>query len=86
MIRSTCQILQALLKEQVVSDEVLLTVKMEASNILNSRPLTRNSNNAQDEQPLTPNHLLQLRPCQDLPPRIFDENDMSAKRRCPISN
>ena len=81
MIRSTRQILQALLKEQVVSDEVLLTVVMEASNILNSRPLTRNSDDAQDEQPLTPNHLLKLRSCQDLPPGIFDESDAYTKRR-----
>ena len=49
MIRSTHQILQALLKEQVVSDEVLLTVVAEASNIPNSRPLTRNGDDAQDE-------------------------------------
>ena len=81
MIRSTRQILQALLKEQVVSDEVLLTVVAEASNILNSRPLTRNSDDAQDELPLTPNHLLKLRSDWEIPPGIFDENDIYTKRR-----
>ena len=81
MIRSTRQILQALLKEQVVSDEVLLTVIMEASSILNSRPITRNSDDAQDEQPFTPNHLLKLRSYQDLPPGIFDESEGYTKRR-----
>ena len=43
MIRSVRKILRALLKEQVVCDEVLSTVLTEATNILNSRPLTRNS-------------------------------------------
>ena len=60
MIRSVRQILNAILKEQLVFDEVLSTVMAEAVNILNSRPLIRNSDNALDKQPLTPNHLLHL--------------------------
>ena len=64
MIRSVRQILKAILKEHLVSDEVLSTVMEEVVNILNSRPLTRNSDSALDEQPLTPNHLLHLRPCK----------------------
>ena len=63
MIRSVRQILQAMLKEQIVTDEALSTVMAEVVNILNSRPLTRNSDSPQDEQPLTPNHLLHLRVC-----------------------
>ncbi|PFX18770.1 hypothetical protein AWC38_SpisGene16834 [Stylophora pistillata] len=43
MIRSVHQILKALFKEQVVCDEVLNTVLTEATNILNSGPLTRNN-------------------------------------------
>ena len=62
---------KALLKEQVVNDEVLSTVMTEATNILNSRPLTRNSDEPTDEEPLTPNHLLQLRPCTSLPPLFW---------------
>ena len=81
MIRSTRQVLRALLKEQLVSDEVLLTVMAEATNILNSRPLTRNSDDASDDQPLTPNHLSKLRPCPILPPGIFDEDDLHSQRR-----
>lgn len=80
MIRSVRQILKAILKEQLVSDEVLSTVMAEAVNILNSRPLTRNSDSALDEQPLTPNHFLHLRPCPDLPPGIFDKDDLSCRR------
>ena len=80
MIRSVRQILKAILKEQLVSDEVLSTVMAEVVNILNSRPLTRNSDSALDEQPLTPNHLLHLRPRPDLPPGIFDKDDLSCRR------
>ncbi|XP_022790440.1 LOW QUALITY PROTEIN: uncharacterized protein LOC111329941 [Stylophora pistillata] len=81
MIRSVRQILKALLKEQVVCDEVLHTVLTEATNILNSRPLTRNSNDVMDEEPLTPNHLLNLRPCSSLPPGIFDKEDLYCQRQ-----
>ena len=81
MIRSVRQILKVLLKEQVVCDEVLHTVLTEATNILNSRPLTRNSDDPKDEEPLSPNHLLQLRPCSSLPPGIFDKEDMYCRRQ-----
>ena len=80
MIRSVRQILKALLKEQVVVDEVLTTVMAETSHILNSRPLTRNSDDPSDDEPLTPNHLLQLRAPSCLPPGIFSEDDQSCRR------
>ena len=80
MIRSVRQIIKAILKKQLVTNEVLSTVMAEAVNILNSRPLTGNSDSPLDGQPLTPNHLLHLRPCQDLPPGIFDKDDLSCRR------
>jgi hypothetical protein len=80
LIRSVRQILRALLKEQIVGDEVLLTVVAEATIILNSRPLTRNSDDPRDEIPLTPNHLLHLRPCPPLPPGVFTEHDHYKRR------
>ena len=81
MIRSVRKILRAILKEQVVCDEVLSTVLTKATNILNSRPLTRNSDDPMDEQPLTPNHLLQLRPCAGMPPGIFEMEDLHCRRQ-----
>ena len=79
-VRFVRKILKAILKEQLVSDEVLSTVMAEAVNILNSRPLTQNSKSSLDEQPLTPNHLLHLRPCPGLPPGIFDKDDLNCRR------
>ena len=80
MIRSVRQILRAMLKEQIVSDEVLSNVMAEVVNILNSRPLSRNSDSPQDEQPITPNHLLHLSSCPSLPPGVFSRDDNSCKR------
>ena len=61
MVQTTKRVLKSLLKEQIVTDEVLATVMAEAVNIVNSRPLTRNSDSDLDDQPLTLNHLLHLR-------------------------
>ena len=73
MIRSVRQILKAILKEQIVTDEVILTVMVEVMNILNSRPLTRNSDSPLDDEPITPNNLLHLRPTTALPPGLFNK-------------
>ena len=80
MIQTTKRVLKALLKEQLVTDEVLSTVMAEAVNIVNSRPLTRNSDSSLDDQPITPNHLLHLRPTPSLPPGVFDKGDLHCKR------
>ena len=58
MVQTTKRVLKSLLKEQILTDEVLATVMAEAVNIVNSRPLTRKSDSHLDYQPLTPNHLL----------------------------
>lgn len=80
MIRTVRQVLKAVLREQLVNDEVLLTVMAEVADIINSRPLTRNSDSPTDDEPLTPNHLLKLRPCPSLPPGIFGKEDSDSKR------
>ena len=80
MIRSVRSVLRSVLGEQIVTDEILLTVMAEVVNILNSRPLTRNSDNPLDDEPLTPNHLLHLRPITALPPGLFNEEDHNIKR------
>ena len=80
MVQTTKRVLKSLLKEQIVTDEVLATVMAEAVNIVNSRPLTRNSDSDLDDQPLTPNHLLHLRPTPSLPPGLLDKEDLHCRR------
>ena len=81
MIRSVRKILRSLLKEQVVSDEVLLTLMAEVEAILNARPLTPLSFDPGEDGPLTPNHLLLLRANPSLPPGLFKKEDAYIRRR-----
>ena len=80
MVQTTKRVLKSLQKEQIVTDEVLATVMAEAVNIVNSRPLTRNSDSDLDDQPLTSNHLLHLRPTPSLPPGLFEKEDLHCRR------
>ncbi|XP_071959818.1 uncharacterized protein [Antedon mediterranea] len=60
MIRSSRKAIYGILKEQPLklNDEGLSTLFCEAEYIINSRPLTANSDNLKDLEPLTPNHFL----------------------------
>ncbi|XP_072037120.1 uncharacterized protein [Amphiura filiformis] len=72
-IRTIRKLMVMLSKEQTLSDESLQTLFCEVESIINSRPLTLVSGDAQDLEPLTPNHLLLLKTHQNLSP-VFPEN------------
>ena len=48
---------------------------------MNSRPLTKVSDDSNDLEALTPNHLLLLRPGTSLPPGVFRQSDLYSRRR-----
>ncbi len=81
IIRSIRKIMQALLREQVLDDEGLLTLFCEIESIINGRPLTKVSDDPQDANALTPNHLLLLKSNACFPPGIFVKSDSYSKRR-----
>lgn len=81
LIRSIREILRAILKEQMVDDETLLTVITHVEAILNSRPLTPCSDDPKDENPLTPNQILLMRDEASLPPGVFEKDDCYGRRR-----
>jgi len=81
LIRTVRRVLGPLLKEQVLDDEALNTVMCLAESIVNSRPLTPVSDDANDLEALTPNHLLTLRQEPVLPPGIFVRQDNYSRRR-----
>ena len=81
MIRSVRRILSITFKDQVLTDDTLLTLMNEIESIINSRPLVPVTFNPMDNEPLTPNHLLLLRNTVTLPPSVFDKRDCYARRR-----
>jgi len=74
MIRSVRRIFNALLSQQTLTDDSLLTLMTEVESILNSRPLTPILLDPEAEEPLTPNHLLLLRSSSSVP-GIFEKSD-----------
>ena len=58
MVRSVRKILTSLLGQQIVCDEVFSMLMAEVEAILNARPLTQLSLDPNDDEPMTPNHLL----------------------------
>ena len=81
LIRSIRRILSAVMSQQTASDDALSTMLCLVEGIFNSRPLTMVSDDPMDLEPLTPNHLLLLRPMLQLPPGVFNSKDCYVRRR-----
>ena len=67
------RVMNAIICEQLepLTDKLLSTFLCEVESILNSRPLTRLSDDPNDVRPLTPNYLLLVSPTPELPPGMF---------------
>ena len=85
MVRAAKIALRAVLGNQRLNDEILLTALTLVENILNSRKLIPISDDPIDPECLTPNHLLLGRAAPNLPPDVFTEDDLSAKKRWRIA-
>ena len=80
LIRSTREMLRALAKEQLLTDEQLLTLMTEVEKILNNRPITPVSNDPNDPIALSPNMLLLMKSNYCLPQGLFKKEDLYAHR------
>jgi hypothetical protein len=81
MIRTVRQVLNGLFNIHArLSDDMLDTLFCEVENIVNSRPITKVSDSADDLDPLTPNHILLLRNCPPVSPGHFCESDLYRRR------
>ena len=81
IIRSIKRILPALIQQQVITDDLLLTLFAEVEYIINSRPLTPLLMDPEHDAPLTPNHLMMLRGNCDQAPGIFQSDDQYSRKR-----
>ncbi|XP_032791625.2 uncharacterized protein LOC116928633 [Daphnia magna] len=68
IVQSSKRALRVVLQDRAVCDEVLLTTFAEVTSILNGRLLSKVSTDADELEPLTPNHFLLLRPHPHIPP------------------
>ncbi|XP_059097362.1 uncharacterized protein LOC131891740 [Tigriopus californicus] len=82
-IRTIRKVMSGLMNEnrRPLTDESLNTLMCEVEAILNGRPLTPVSDDPNDMEPLTPNHLLLQRSGPTYPPGIFRDADQYAKHR-----
>ncbi|XP_063042981.1 uncharacterized protein LOC134437423 [Engraulis encrasicolus] len=81
VIRMVRRILNSVLRQQRLDDDGLHTVMCEAEAILNDRPITKLSDDPNDLEPLTPNHILLMKGKPCLPPGLFKDHDLYIKRR-----
>ena len=79
-IRSVRRVLSTIMTEQVPTSEMLTTLLVIAEGIINNRPLTPASDDPNDLEPLTLNHLLIHRPAS-VPPGLFNKNDLCCRRK-----
>jgi Integrase zinc binding domain len=85
MVGAVKRAMVSVMAGQRLNDEVLLTVFAEAENIINSRPLTRVSDDHSNPLSLTPNHFLIGATKVNLPPGEFGDDDNNWRRRWRVA-
>lgn len=81
LIKSAKRALSGVLEKADITDEELLTAITGAEALLNSRPLTYQSANPQDDTPLTPNHFLIGQVGGVFAPQTLDTSDFNPRKR-----
>ena len=84
LIRTVRKVLAGVIPQNArLTDECIHTIFTEVESLVNSRPLTKVSDDVSDAAPLTPNHFLLLNRVPNLAPGIFNAADQFKGRwRC----
>lgn len=85
LVRSIKSALNAVLNSRNPKEEVLLTLLIEAENMVNSRPLTHVSLDPNEEEALTPNHFLVGSSNALFRPGQFSDSDLCLRRQWRIA-
>lgn len=81
MVQSIKRALAATLNERHPSEEVLVTLLLEAEYTVNNRPLTPVSTSPEDLESLTPLHFILGGPARVPQPGSFEDSDLNARQR-----
>ena len=81
MIKAAKCSLKAILTDADMSDEQMMTVITGAESLLNSRPLTYQTANVNDDVPLTPNHFLHGQMGGSFAPETVDQTTFNSRKR-----
>lgn len=81
MIKAAKRAILAILGNADVTDEELMTAFTGAESLINSRPLTYQSANPEDDVPLTPNHFLHGQIGGQFAPEAIEEVSYNPKKR-----
>jgi transposase InsO family protein len=80
IVKTIKRVLVAVLENVRLNDEILNTVLCEVESLVNSRPITKVSEDACDPEALSPNHLLILNGGPAPIPGVFHDSDRYRKR------
>ncbi|XP_028317687.1 uncharacterized protein LOC114472566 [Gouania willdenowi] len=78
-IKTIRKVLNSVVKQQTIDEEGLHTLMCEVEAIINSRPITRVSDDPNDLEALSPNHLLLMKVKTPLPPGLFNKADLYSR-------
>ncbi|XP_064627989.1 uncharacterized protein LOC135487823 [Lineus longissimus] len=84
MIGLTRKVLNSVISQHSIrkmDEDCFRTLLCEVQAILNDRPITKLSDQSDDLEALTPNHLLLMKRQPSLPPGVFEKEEIYVKRR-----
>ena len=81
LVKSVKKTLKAIVKDRIFTEDCLYTFLCKVEAALNSRPLTAISDDINDLEPLTPNHLLTGASSMNYSPGVFHSKEVELRKK-----